>query len=156
MNTRALQEVGFQQISLELPEEVEALINEENYEGLDRCLNKLLSRGGLLYQALLVLTPIHQIEHLIAIREGESDEEGIWHDDGSRDFAFTLSLVLDLEQLEGGVLLFRKKGEPESLQSIPTAPYGTLTILKTGKAGYEHRVQKVTRGRRIICVGWVN
>jgi len=34
-------------------------------------------------------------EHIIAIRKAPGDEEGIWHDDGSRSLGFSLSLNLN-------------------------------------------------------------
>lgn len=151
-----LEKLGFTQIKLDLPLEIGELVLQEDYLALDKSLGELINEGGLIYNSLLPLGEINKTEYLIAIRDGANDEDGIWHDDGSRDFAFTLSLVSDLKQLEGGNLLFREKANPKNIQSIPTAPYGTLTIIKTGKDGYEHRVEKVTKGNRIICAGWIN
>jgi hypothetical protein len=149
-------QIGCIQLRIELPPEVQHFILEENYKALDECLGDFLKNDGIIYNALLPLGPINKTEYLIAIRKGEDDDEGIWHDDGSREIAFTLSLVSDLSQLSGGILLFRHKENREKTQAIPTPPYGTLTIIKTGKDGYEHRVQKVTSGKRVICAGWIN
>jgi hypothetical protein len=150
------EQLGFLQLKVELPPEILQLIRKEDYNTLDQRLGDFLKADGLLYNVLLPLGPINKTEYLIAIRNGEDDDDGIWHDDGSREIAFTLSLVTDLGQLNGGTLLFRKKDNRENTQEIPTPPYGTLTIIKTGKDGYEHRVQKVTTGKRIICAGWIN
>lgn len=148
-------ELGYVQIPLELPREIKNQVLMSDYQTLDQSLGNLLKPNGELYQSLSKVTEIFKTEYLIAVRSGADDEDGIWHDDGSRDLAFTLSLVLDLGQLEGGELLFKKK-ESDNIIIIPTAPYGTLTIIKTGKEGYEHRVKKVTKGKRIICAGWIN
>jgi hypothetical protein len=156
MDIEKFQELGHTQIKLTLPENLKKLILEENYNALDKCLGDLLKEDGLIYQALLPFGTIKKTEYLIAIREEGSDEDGIWHDDGSRDLAFTLSLVLDLQQLKGGILLFREKNNHSNLQRISTPTYGTLTVIKTGKDNYEHRVEKVTSGKRIICAGWIN
>ena len=156
MDISTFQKDGFFQVRLDLPVEVGRFLEDQDYNKLDLYLKRSLEEGGILYNVLQHFCSIHKSEHLIAIRDGQYDEDGIWHDDGSRELAFTLALVRDLEQLDGGVLLFRRKSSPSQVYSIPTAPYGTLTIIKTGQQGYEHRVEKVTRGKRVICAGWIN
>ncbi len=156
MDIQQFKKSGFTQTKLQLPPEIEALIAAEKYQELDIMLAGFLKENGIIYNTLLPFGPIAKPEYIIAIRNGEDDEDGIWHDDGSRDLAFTLSLVSNLEQLAGGVLLLREKNNPNHINQIPTAPFGTLTVMKTGKDGYEHKVEKVTRGKRIICAGWIN
>jgi hypothetical protein len=149
-------ENGFAQIKLVLPDEIKQNIRLQNWNNLDRILKIATSPDGFLHQQLQLYISIKSIEFIIAIRSAPDDEDGIWHDDGSRQLAFTLSLVEDLKQLEGGILQLRQKSAREHITLIPTPAYGTLTIIKTGHEGYEHCVTKVSRGTRIICAGWIN
>ena len=148
-------ENGFTQLKLVLPNEVEDYIQEKNWVKLDSLLSDLLRPGQLLFNELSKFVEINHTEHIIAIRNADDDEDGIWHDDGSRELAFTVSLTKNAEEIEGGILQLRKKGLLES-QNISTPEFGTLTIMNTGREGYEHRVLKVTNGIRIICAGWIN
>lgn len=109
----------------------------------------------MIFQSLSKFIVINNTEHIISIRQEGQDEDGIWHDDGSRELAFTLSLTTNPDQIEGGNLLLRKKGEV-NFHRIKTPTFGTVTIMKTGQDGYEHCVEKVTKGKRIICAGWIN
>jgi hypothetical protein len=148
---------GFYQKRLNLPKEVESFLVLDDYKSLDSFLRNLLSENNLIFNELSEFIEIKNLEFLIAIRDGSDDEEGIWHDDGSRELAFTLSLTLKSDDIIGGNLLLRKKSSPESsFVSLPTPKYGTLTIMCTGKQGFEHRVQRVTKGKRVICAGWIN
>jgi Rps23 Pro-64 3,4-dihydroxylase Tpa1-like proline 4-hydroxylase len=92
---------------------------------------------------------------MLAIRDSQNEweEDGIWHDDGSRQFAISLSLNEFPETIEGGKLGFRKKGE-EKITLIPTPKFGEMIVFLSGIHGYEHRTHQVTKGRRIILVGW--
>lgn len=145
---------GITQLSVDIPESWKDFVQCEEWKNLDNELLKALSPDGFLYQILaLFYSPIKNIEHIIAIRE-DPDEEGIWHDDGSRYLAFTLSLTLDHRSIEGGKLFFRKKGEQRAEEFL-TPSFGTMTIFQTGTQGYEHRVERVHKGCRIICAGWL-
>ncbi len=95
-----------------------------------------------------------KIETMISIRDSKNEweEDGIWHDDGSRVLAFSLSLTDEAHQVQGD-LEIRKK-ESLSTQSIPTPAFGTAIIFLTGIHGYEHRTRAVKNGRRIMLVGW--
>lgn len=147
---------AFYQISLNLPEDIRLAVIAEDWITLDRLLERETKAGGTIYHAISAFIAIEQVEHIIAIRRGGDDEDGIWHDDGSRQLAFTLSLVEDLDQLQGGILQLRPKNKPATLELIPTPAYGTLTIIKTGHHGFEHCLLKVQKGLRIICAGWIN
>lgn len=83
------------------------------------------------------------------------DEDGIWHDDGSREMAFSIGLNLQPKNIEGGKFLFREKGTEEYLEFPPLA-WGQLLIFATGTDGFEHRVLKVTKGQRLVIAGWLN
>lgn len=144
--------LGYVQKKIDLPFEIDSAIEAEDWDELDRQLAVLTSSSGTIFTYLNSIRSINQIEFIIAIRECP-DDDGIWHDDGSRKIAYTLSLTKDLSQLDGGVLQFRKKMSSDT-QFIPTPKYGTLTIFKTGVDDYEHCVLKVNKGRRIISAGW--
>lgn len=146
---------GFFQKEIQLPEELSHFIEKENYLELDRVLGDLLSEGGLLDNILQEFISIETREHLISIRQGPDDEDGIWHDDGSRDLAFSLSLTKNTSSLIGGDLLIRQKKDPENYHEIKTPKFGVLTIFLTGKKGFEHRTMRVKEGRRIVCAGWL-
>jgi hypothetical protein len=140
-------------ISLELPAEIDEYLADKNYYDLDRWAQKAIAPEGLIHSALKNLLDFKFIESIIAIRSGGEDEEGIWHDDGSRILGFSLSLTQDHLLVQGGHLEFRQKGQTE-FQSIPTQKKGTLICFKTGVYGYEHRVSKVDTGVRIVIAGW--
>ena len=95
----------------------------------------------------------NHIEHIISYRRGDDpyEEDGIWHDDGTRVLAFSLSLNV-YGEIAGGTLGFRKKGSA----SVELGPYaaGTLLIFNTGMDGYEHRTARVISGERLVCAGW--
>jgi hypothetical protein len=97
-----------------------------------------------------------EIEFIISIRSSleSPDEDGIWHDDGSRVLAFSLSLTIEHQEIGGGKLEIRRRGSPDACGAIPTPPYGTLIVFATGQSGYEHKIGRVERGERIIIAGW--
>ena len=150
---KTLAQNGHILIQLDLPIIVEEAVEAENYELLDREISALTKENGLIFNTLKEFCPVNSIEHIISLRESKNDweEDGIWHDDGSRILAFSLSLTKNTP--EGGILEFRKKGESES-QKIPTPTYGTIIIFKTGIDNYEHKINAVTRGKRLIIAGW--
>ena len=95
----------------------------------------------------------NHIEHILSYRRGDDpfEEDGIWHDDGSRVLAFSLSLNV-FGAIEGGSLGFRKRGQAE-IELGPFEP-GKLLIFNTGQDGYEHRTARVITGERLVCAGW--
>lgn len=138
-----------------MPQEFFELIQSANYEELDQLIREHLENDGIIFNSLSQFIAIKKSEYIISIREEGKDEDGIWHDDGSRELAFTISLTQHADKIKGGNLLLREKGQV-NFHRIKTPEFGTVTIMKTGQDGYEHCVEKVTKGKRIICAGWIN
>lgn len=136
-----------------LNEEIISLLKAENWRELDQYFLKAEKPGGVLFDFLKPLLDFESIEHIIAIRSAPEDEDGIWHDDGSRILGFSLSLTQNHAQTVGGELRFRPKGLPE-YHKIATRPMGTILIFKTGIYGFEHMVSAVTEGKRVVIAGW--
>lgn len=136
-----------------LGDEIRELIQIDNWEKLDKEFKVLTSPEGRLFKFLHDYHDFNQIEFIISIRDAQNEweEDGIWHDDGSRVFAFSLSLTLD--EIQGGRLGIRRK-EEEIFQSLPTPSFGGIILFLTGIYGYEHKIHQVTSGRRIIIAGW--
>lgn len=128
-------------------------IQDKDYHSLDLWMKSQVSNEGVLFQELQNYANFSSIEHIIAKRDAKNDEEGIWHCDGSRNLAFTWSLNLHPESIQGGELFFRKKGS-EKAESFSPPPFETLIIFCTGMDGFEHRVGKVTSGERLTFAGW--
>jgi hypothetical protein len=147
-----LEQSGIYQTVLKFPKEMSEAIATENWNEVDSLLFKYLESGGLLYNELIKFHPFDHTEHIIAIRKSTTDEDGIWHDDGSRHIAFTWSFNDD-PHLTGGELLFRKKKSNET-KTIEPPPKETLVIFLTGHYHYEHKVNKVTNGTRKTIAGW--
>jgi hypothetical protein len=146
-------EKGHTQLFYPLSKDIKTLVKEQNWAKLYQIFNSLMSESGSLRLLLLQFHKFDSFELMLAVRDS-SVEEGIWHDDGSRSFAFTLSLTLDHLNIEGGNLLFRKKGEKSALTELPTQEFGTLTLFLTGQYGYEHKVSAIKSGKRVVLVGW--
>lgn len=136
-----------------LGDEIRELVAHEKWNELDEEFKKLTAKDGRLYKFLNEFHDFTDIEFIISIRDAKNEweEDGIWHDDGSRVFAFSLSLTLDTP--EGGRLGIRRIGE-ESFRQIPTPSFGGIILFLTGIYGFEHRIHQVTRGCRIIIAGW--
>lgn len=147
-----LKDKGFIKFHYGFPNEFKQAATSCNWEEVDRLIFKYLQEGGYLHQIISKYQEFYFTEHIIALRHAESDEEGIWHDDGSREIAFTWSLNDDPE-LCGGELLFKSK-HLEDLTAISPPPMETLIIFLTGKSGFEHKVNKVTKGTRKTIAGW--
>ena len=91
--------------------------------------------------------------------DGFQDEEGIWHDDGSRKMGFSLSLNLAPQRIEGGELLIRHRllhpvQNDEGSLAIGPLSFGELVLFKTGLEGVEHRTRAVNKGNRLVLAGW--
>lgn len=136
-----------------LSDEIKELVAKEKWPELDAEFKKLTAKDGRLYQFLNEFHDFNEIEFIISIRDAQNEweEDGIWHDDGSRVFAFSLSLTLDAP--EGGRLGIRPRNE-ENFRQIPTPSFGGIILFLTGIYGFEHRIHQVTKGRRIIIAGW--
>lgn len=128
-------------------------IQANNWEELDDLAASALSENGELFEILNSFCPIKKIEHILSLRSAP-DEIGIWHDDGSRELAFSLSL--NIMEFGGNGLSLRKKNQPDTAISLGFRPLGTLTLFLTGTNGYEHRTEEVTSGKRLILAGWIN
>lgn len=146
---------GFHLSYFPLGDEIKNLVISENWEKLDQEFKTLTQKDGRLFNFLNQFHDFNEIEFIISIRDASNDweEDGIWHDDGSRVFAFSLSLTLDAERIEGGRLGVRKKGSEHFLE-IPTPSFGNIILFLTGLYGVEHKIHQVTKGRRIIIAGW--
>ncbi len=146
---------GFHLSYFPLGEVIRQMVRDENWEALDREIKKLTAPGGSLFNFLQEFHSFNEIEFIISIRDAENDweEDGIWHDDGSRVFAFSLSLTLKPEGIEGGRLGIRVKNS-ENLLEIPTPGFGTIILFLTGLYNIEHKIHEVKKGRRIIIAGW--
>jgi hypothetical protein len=136
-----------------LSQEIQNFITSENWAGLDNEFQKLTAKGGRLYQFLSENHDFESIEFIISIRDATNDweEDGIWHDDGSRVFAFSLSLTAS--EVTGGRLGIRRKGEDQFVQ-LPTPSMGGIILFLTGIYGFEHKIHQVLEGKRIIIAGW--
>jgi hypothetical protein len=136
-----------------LDHEIKNLVTTENWQGLDDEFKKLTSKDGRLFKFLQEYHDFENIEFIISIRDSsnEWEEDGIWHDDGSRVFAFSLSLTLG--DVKGGRLGLRLRGEENFIQ-LPTPSFGGIILFLTGIYGYEHKIHQVIKGKRIIIAGW--
>ena len=136
-----------------LPEHLKTLVKQQNYQEIDEQIKLLTQPDGKIFKALALFRSFNEIEYIISLRESKNEweEDGIWHDDGSRKLAFSLSLTLDPP--EGGVLEIRRKGDRDSFK-ITTPTYGEMIVFSTGVEGYEHKINQVTKGSRLIAAGW--
>lgn len=142
---------------VDLPAAIRAQVTARDWEGLDRLIRQETLPGGALFDELLKYARFSEIEFIISIRSSLEypDEDGIWHDDGSRLLAFSLSLTLDHLAIEGGRLEIRKRfGDSPATEVLPTQPYGTLIVFATGVQGFEHKINRVIQGERIVIAGW--
>lgn len=146
---------GFVSFPLILSENIGLYCHEKKWQSLDDTFLKETKKGKPLFELLNFFHPIDSIEFIISLRESKNEweEDGIWHDDGSRQIAFTLSLTHSEEIQEGGILEIKRKEDSLS-HSIPTPPFGHIIIFLTGIHGYEHKINKVEKGSRLIIAGW--
>lgn len=146
---------GFHLASFSLSTEVKECVLKENWGQLDHMFKNLLNCDGELFRFLNSFHEFSSIEFIISIRDAanEWEEDGIWHDDGSRVFAFSLSLTLKPNTLAGGKLGIRRKGE-DLYKEIPTPEFGGIILFLTGVHGFEHKIHQVRNGRRVIIAGW--
>lgn len=146
---------GFHLSYFPLGEEIKEIVRREDWESLDKEFKALTAPKGRLFEYLQTFHAFSSIEFMISIRDSnnEWEEDGIWHDDGSRVFAFSLSLTEFPEKIEGGRLEVRENHSQRTL-SIPTPSFGGIILFLTGIYGFEHKINQVTRDRRIIIAGW--
>lgn len=146
---------GFHLSYFPLGDEIREFVEAQMWQELDDAFKELTQKDGRLFNFLQTFHDFSSIEFIISIRDAKNDweEDGIWHDDGSRVFAFSLSLTLDSDSILGGRLGVRQKGEERMLE-IPTPQFGGIILFLTGIYGFEHCIHQVKQGRRIIIAGW--
>jgi hypothetical protein len=144
---------GFHLSYFPLGDEIAAMVCEERWVELDKTFQGLTQKSGRLYQFLQTFHEFESIEFIISVRDAANDweEDGIWHDDSSRVFAFSLSLTQG--DIQGGRLGIRSKDE-ESFLQVPTPSFGGIILFLTGLYHFEHKIHQVTQGRRVIIAGW--
>ncbi|TDJ07317.1 MAG: 2OG-Fe(II) oxygenase [Deltaproteobacteria bacterium] len=154
LKDNTLLDLGFKKIILDLPNAFKRAVETRNWEALDQDAFKVCGKDGLIYKELKRFHEFTQVEHLINIRQGPGDEDGIWHDDGSRYLAFSLSLNFSPQEIAGGELFLRKKGDKNKIVTLSPLPYGEMIVFLTGQYNFEHKVGAVTAGERINLAGW--
>ena len=104
---------GFHLQKFSLHPQIQILVEQEKWNELDQFFIQLTSPEGELYSFIQNFHSFSKIETMLSIRESSNpdEEDGIWHDDGSRVFAFSLSLNFHPDQIEGGELELRVKNE---------------------------------------------
>lgn len=82
---------GYFLLPIELPAVMHQCVLERDWVGLDGALRSETLPGGVIFQALREYAQFSEIEFIISIRSSldSPDEDGIWHDDGSRLLAFS-------------------------------------------------------------------
>lgn len=152
---REFEQNGFIRVSLPLNSDIMTDLITENWNSLDANFQLLSKRDAPVFKLLSQLRSFSEIENIISIRDAKNEweEDGIWHDDGSRVLAFSLGLNLKTSLIKGGELLLRKK-KSTKITSIKPIQYGDIIIFKTGVDLFEHKVCAVTKGQRIIIAGW--
>ncbi len=150
-----LMNTGFHLTYFPLSEDIRNSVRNEKWNEVDEAFKALTLPGGRLFEFLKSFHDFQSIEFIISIRDADNDweEDGIWHDDGSRVFAFSLSLTEDSKSLIGGRLGIKRRSE-ENFATIPTPEFGGIILFLTGIYGFEHKIHQVTKGRRIIIAGW--
>ncbi len=151
----SLMNTGFHMTYFPLSGEIRDSVRHEKWDEVDKAFQDLTRPGGRLFDFLKTYHDFQSIEFIISIRDAGNDweEDGIWHDDGSRVFAFSLSLTENSKEVEGGRLGIKRKSE-ENFVTIPTPDFGGIILFLTGIYGFEHKIHRVTKGRRIIIAGW--
>lgn len=144
---------GHHSLSWPVPASWSEALDVKDWGKLDELASASLSSDGDLFEVLNSFCPIKKIEHILSLRSAP-DEIGIWHDDGSRELAFSLSL--NKIKFGGKGLSLRKKNQPDTALSLGFRAFGTLTLFLTGQDDYEHRTEEVTSGERLVLAGWIN
>ncbi|RLA62777.1 MAG: hypothetical protein DRQ88_01795 [Epsilonproteobacteria bacterium] len=145
---------GFKKLTIKLPPEIREAVKARNWSLLDQNAFRLCNNDGLIFNELKNFHNFEEIEHLINIRNYIDDEDGIWHDDGSRYLAFSLSLNFAPDSIAGGELFLRKKSNKNEIVTLSPLAFGEMIIFLTGQYNFEHKVGMVTKGERISLAGW--
>jgi hypothetical protein len=146
---------GYHLSAFSLPHELRDWVTLKDWTKIDAYFQEATAPTGALYRFVRGFHEFSAIEFIISVRDADNawEEDGVWHDDGSRVFAFSLSLTMDPSQLRGGLLGLRRRGE-EAHAFIETPEFGGIILFLTGTYGYEHRIHRVTQGQRVIIAGW--
>ncbi|MCO4753258.1 MAG: 2OG-Fe(II) oxygenase [Bacteriovoracaceae bacterium] len=146
---------GYIQDILTLPDELKSSVSDQDWGQTDAICQTLAAPGGAVYECLRPFANQKRLEFIISVRDSKNDweEDGIWHDDGSRPLAFSLGLNINPDIIEGGELLLRKKNSEQQSVILPPK-FGEIIIFNTGVSGYEHKVRAVTTGHRVVMAGW--
>lgn len=144
---------GYLISKIQLPYQVKEHVINKNWKSLDDFFLQDTKMEGVLFQFLKTLIDFKSTEHIISLREAPNDEEGIWHDDGSRHLGYSLSLNQNPQSISGGELLFRKKNNPVT-QSFGPLEFGEIVVFLSGLYNYEHKVNAVKEGNRLVIAGW--
>lgn len=146
---------GYHLENFTLDDNIYSYVREQNWPKLDEAIKDLIGYDGQLFKFLSTYHEFKSIEFIISLRASENvwEEDGIWHDDGSRVFAFSLSLTIDAQKIMGGKLGVRRKGHVDFTE-ISTPEFGGIILFLTGKYGYEHKIHQVIQGQRLIIAGW--
>lgn len=149
-----LNNCGYLFTNIDLPKYLKTYVQESDFKSIDDLFHKFTSQDGILFKFLSQFEEFEEIEFIISLRDAKNEweEDGIWHDDGSRKLAFSLS-IKDSSATEGGTLEIRKKNSSVS-NKIPPFNFGEIVVFKTGTSGYEHKINQVTKGQRLIIAGW--
>lgn len=139
--------------TLDLPQEIDQWVHEENWVALDQWLALHTQKEGMIGKIISSYLEAYSIEHIISLRT-DPDEDGIWHDDGSRDLAFSLSLNKFPKEIQGGHLAMRQRNSAGEEKQIETQNWGTIILFLTGKQGFEHKTCAVIKGKRLVAAGW--
>ena len=153
IKNQQLLETGFLVVDFPLPLQVSDLLQKEKWRDLDQYFLDISNPNGLLFNFLSGYLDFKTLEHIIAIRKSPDDEDGIWHDDGSRFLGFSLSLNQNPKIIVGGKLLFKRKKLTHT-EIFPPQNYGKMILFLSGIYGFEHMVSAVTQGQRIVIAGW--
>ncbi|MCR9205300.1 MAG: 2OG-Fe(II) oxygenase [Halobacteriovoraceae bacterium] len=149
--------------TVNIPLSLQNQIADKAYENLYREFVGAMDDGQFLSKCLKGLFPASfrdrpfDFELMLSLRAGPQDEdqEGIWHDDSSRDLIFSLSLTESFETIEGGELSLRKLDQKDQIIQISTQSFGTLLFFPSGNGGWEHKISRVKAGNRLVLVGWL-
>lgn len=145
---------GFFFTEIDLDNEIKQFVENEDYGSIDEYFKSQTLKNGIIFQELQKYSSFESIEFIISLRDSKNpwEEDGIWHDDGSRKLAFSLS-ILDACHIEGGTLEIRNKITKEYYKIKPFN-FGRMIVFKTGLQNFEHKINAVTNGKRLIIAGW--
>lgn len=159
-----IKNTGSLSCNFSLPENWKTLALAKDYNSLYADIERSLPLKNILgAQIDQILNQVYggcqtwEYEWMLALRAGpqDKDQEGIWHDDSSRDLALSLSLNLIPEKIAGGMLLMRPRLTPNEVTTIAARTWGEGHLFATGKWGWEHKTTRVTSGNRLVLVVWI-